>query len=93
MYANATGWIRIRDLGNGESGKSALTFHLTELVPLAFKCRQFCPKIEILPQGIYLWPVVVQRAASRIGMPDEFEAEQVLNFAFLPIDGMDGIGE
>jgi Allene oxide cyclase barrel like domain len=28
VYANASGWIAIRDIGPGESGNSALTFHL-----------------------------------------------------------------
>ena len=71
----------------------AFAFDLAELVPFAGEWRQHRPQIEILAQRKDLRPVVVQRAPARVGMPDEFHAEQVLDFAFLPADGRHGVGE
>ena len=49
--------------------------------------------IEILAQGPDFGPVVVENAAVWIGMADELDAEQILDFALLPVDGVDGVGE
>src|SRR5690348_640255 len=73
--------------------ENTFSFDFPEIVPLSLKWRQLSAQVEILPQGIYLRPVVVQRAAARIGVADQFQAEQVLNLAFLPIDRWDGISE
>jgi hypothetical protein len=48
---------------------------------------------EVLAQRPDLGPVVVQDAAVGIGVADQFDAEQILNFALLPIDGVDGVGQ
>ena len=71
----------------------AFAFDLAELVPLALERRQHGVQVEVLPQRINFRPVVVQRAAAGIGMAFELEAEQILYFALLPVDGGQGVGE
>ena len=66
---------------------------VAEFVALALKRRQFGAQVEVFAQRIDFRPVVVQRAAARIGMADQFQAEQVLDFALLPVHGGDGVGE
>ena len=73
--------------------ENAFAFDRAELVPLALKRRQLRAQIEILAQRMHFRPVVVQRAAARVGMADQFQAEQILDFALLPVDGRDGVGE
>ena len=68
-------------------------FHLAELMALALKRRQHGRQVEIFAQRVHLRPVIVQGAAAGIGMAFELEAEQVLNFALLPIGGGQGIGQ
>ena len=71
----------------------AFAFHLAELVPLAGERRQLRAQIEILAQRKDFRPVVVQGATAGVGMADEFQAEQVLDFPLLPVDGRDGVGQ
>ena len=73
--------------------KNALAFDGAELVALALKRRQLRPQIKILAQRMHLRPVVVQRAAARVRMADQFQAEQILHFAFLPVDAGNGVRE
>ena len=37
--------------------------------------------------------MIVERAAARIRVPDQFDAKKVLNFTLLPVDGVNGVGE
>ena len=71
----------------------AFAFHLAEFVPLAGERRQLRAQIEILAQREDFRPVVVQGAAAGVGMADELQAEQVLDFPLLPVDGRDGVGQ
>ena len=73
--------------------KNPLAFHGNELVALALKRRQLRPQIKILAQRMHVRPVVVQRAAARVRMADQFQAEQILHFAFLPVDAGNGVRE
>ena len=73
--------------------EDAFALDLAKLVPLAGERRQPGLPVEILPQRMNLRPVVVQRAAARIRVADQLEAEQVLDLAFLPVDGVHGIGQ
>ena len=73
--------------------ENPLAFHLSEFVPDTLERRQHRPQVEILAQRINLGPVVVQRAAPRIRMTQQFQAEQVLHFPLLPVHRVDGIRE
>ena len=54
-------------------------------VALSFERRQHLAQGKILAQGMNVGPVIVQRDAARIGMSAGFQAEPVLDFAFLPV--------
>ena len=47
----------------------------------------FGAQVEVLAQRINFRPVVVQHAAARVGMAEQPDAEQILDFALLPVDG------
>src|SRR5437867_3954296 len=73
--------------------KYSFAFDRAELVSLALEGRKLRAQVEVLAQGKNLRPVVVQRAAARVGMADQFQPEQVLDFPLLPVDGMNGVGQ
>src|SRR6266511_5908630 len=73
--------------------KDAFAFDRAELVSLALKRRELRAQVEVLAERIDLRLVVVQRAAARVGMADQFEPEQVLDFTLLPVDGVYGVGQ
>src|ERR1017187_5504943 len=62
-------------------------------VLLALESRQLRIERKILAQRVYVGPVVVQRHAPRIGVAFGFDAEPVLDLAFLPVDGREAGGE
>jgi hypothetical protein len=67
--------------------EDALTVSGPVDVLLAFKRGQHGVERKILAQRMHIGPVIVERHAARIRMPCGFEAEPILNFAFLPVDG------
>src|SRR5207248_3072544 len=73
--------------------KDPFAFHFAELMPHTGKGRQLRAQIKILSQRMNLRPVVVHHAATRVGVAQQFYAEEVLNFSLLPVDSMDGVGE
>src|ERR1035441_617010 len=62
-------------------------------VALAFEWRQDLAQRKTLAQGMHIGPVIVQRDTPRIGMTRGFEAEPVLDLAFLPVHGGQPGGE
>ena len=56
-------------------------------VPFALEWRQHGVERKILAQRMHVGPVIVERHAPRIGVPGGFQAEPILNFALLPVDG------
>src|SRR5450759_1345562 len=62
-------------------------------VALAFEGRQDLAQRKIFAQGMHVGPVVVERDAPWIGMAGGFEAEPVLDLAFLPVDRGQAGGE
>ena len=73
--------------------KDTFAFDLAEFVAFARERSQDRPQVEILTKRIDFWPIIVERAPARVGMAFEFEAEEVLDFALLPIGGRESIGE
>ncbi len=71
--------------------KDPLTLDLAKMVPRARERRQHGAQVEILPQRVHLRPVVMQRAAPRIRVTEQLQAKQVLDFALLPVDAVDGV--
>jgi len=55
--------------------------------------RELRVQIKILAQRVDFRPVVMQRAAARVGVPDEPDAKHILHFAFLPIHRRNGVGQ
>ncbi len=55
-------------------------------VLLAFEGGQYRIERKVLPQGVYVRPVVVQCHAARIGVSGGFESKPVLDLALLPVD-------
>src|ERR1019366_10764722 len=55
-------------------------------VPLSFKWGQHGVEWKTLTKRMHVGPVIVERDATRIRMPDGFKAEPILNLALLPVD-------
>ncbi len=55
-------------------------------VPLAFKRGQHRFERKALAHRMHVGPVIVERNAARIRMPNGFEAKPILNLALLPVD-------
>src|SRR5262249_9581397 len=51
------------------------TLDLAKLVPSACKGGKCRSQIEILPQRMHIGPIVMQHAASGIGVTEQFDAE------------------
>ena len=68
-------------------------FNFPELMPLALERRQHRMQVKVLAQRVHFRPVIVERAAARIGVAFKFEAEHVLYLTFLPIRSGQGIGQ
>ena len=73
--------------------EDTLALYGAEFVPVALKRGKLCAHIEIFAERKNFGPVVVKSAAARVWVADKFEAEHVLNFAFLPIHSVNGIGQ
>ena len=71
--------------------ENAFAFDLAEFVPHTGEGRQFRAEVEILSQWVNLRPVIVQDATAWIGVAHQLDAEQILDFALLPVDGVDRI--
>ena len=71
----------------------AFAFDRAEFVAHAAEGRQLGARVEVLAQRPNVRPVVVQDAAGRVGMADELDAEQILDLALLPVDGVNGVGQ
>src|SRR5260370_37924599 len=80
----------------GRAGRNleyAFALDLADLVGRAGEGRQLRAQVEVLAQRVDDRPIVVQDATARVGMTDESQTEQVLDFALLPVDGVDGVGQ
>src|SRR5262245_32724296 len=66
---------------------------LAEFVSLAREWRELGAEVEIFTERIDFRPVIMQGTAARIRMANEFNPEQVLDFALLPICGGQRVGE
>jgi len=65
--------------------EDAFAFHDSELVAFSLEGGQNRFQIEILSQRIDFGPVVVERATAGIRVAFELQAEEVLDFTFLPV--------
>src|SRR6266516_3973306 len=68
-------------------------FYLAEFVPHTREGGKFRAQVEILAQRINLGPVIMQHPAAWIGMAEQFDSEEILDFSLLPIHSVDSVGE
>ena len=73
--------------GSNRNLKNSFTKRGPVFMPLALKRRQHRAQREVLAQRMHVRPVVVQCDPAGIRMSLGFDAEPILDFAFLPVDG------
>ena len=73
--------------------KYAFAFDLPKFVTRTLKRRENSFQVEVLTQRMHFRPVIVQRAAARIGVANQFQTEQVRNLPLLPVDGGHRVGQ
>ena len=73
--------------------EDTFAFDLAEFVPRPIEGRELRAQFKILAQRVNFRPIVVQNAAARVGMAEQFDAEQILDFTLLPVDRVNRVGE